>query len=103
MKKTDDLMDKIEKSMEKFEDGIKKNFVPHIKGYEMPLLLTVLILFLFTLSIKVLIIGVVLFAVLASPKLVPLVKSKLENKTDEINTKDSSSDDKNENEEDSNK
>lgn len=84
---------KIEEAMETLEKGLDEKVMPKIKGMEMPILVAVVVMLLSAISLKMVIFGAIVLAVLLSPKYMgKLMGEKKEEKADE--TKEVQSNDK---------
>lgn len=59
---------KIEEAMETLEKGLDEKVMPKIKGMEMPILVAVVVMLLSAISLKMVIFGGIVLAVLLSPK-----------------------------------
>jgi hypothetical protein len=83
MKNKKDLKEvgkKIEEAMETLEKNLDKKVLPKIKGMEMPILVAMVAMILAGLSMKMLIMGVLVLAILLSPMYMDKIMSMLESK-----------------------
>lgn len=83
MKKKKDLKEvgkKIEEAMETLEKNLDKKVLPKIKGMEMPILVAMVAMILAGLSMKMLIMGVLVLAILLSPMYMDKIMSMLDSK-----------------------
>lgn len=71
---------KIEEAMETLEKGLDEKVSPKIKGMEMPILIAMVVMILTGLSVKGLILGAIVLAVLLSPKYMGKVMEMIESK-----------------------
>ena len=68
MKKGKDFTKKVEEAMENLEKVVDEKVKPKTKGMEMPILVAMVVMILAGLSIKVLVFGLFVLALLLSPK-----------------------------------
>ena len=91
MKNKKDLKEvgkKIETAMETLEKKLDDKVLPKIKGKEMPILIAMCAMILAGLSIKMLVFGVIVLAILLSPKYMDKIMSMAGKKDDKEETVD---------------
>lgn len=71
---------KIEEAMETLEKGLDEKVSPKIKGMEMPILIAMVVMILAGLSVKGLVLGAIVLAVLLSPRYMGKVMEMVESK-----------------------
>jgi len=76
-KKLEDFLKNVDEAMGKADEKLEKVVQPKIKGYSSVLLITLIVMVFAGLSSNSLFMGTIVFVVLASPKLLSMVKEKM--------------------------